>query len=123
MQKQREDEEAEQQNRREREASETRKSQERMRRIEASLGDKVTKCPNCSQRKLIKLLRVIDKDEGTYDLSILVQEAPAAVLFKEHVRHSLKASACGNCGYTELYVESPAALWQSFTKSVENAPS
>ncbi len=122
-QEQREDEEEKREFKRKRDEFDARKLKEQQRRVNDSLCAKVAKCPKCGEQELIKSLRVIDSDEGINDLRILIEETPIALWFKDSVMHPLKASACGNCGYTELYVESPAALWQSFTKSVENAPS
>jgi hypothetical protein len=42
---------------------------------------------------------------------------PEAWVFKGAVYAKLKANICGECGYTELVAEEPAALYDAYLKS------
>ncbi len=41
---------------------------------------------------------------------------PKAWVFKGSVHAALKANICGDCGYTELIAENPAALYEAYLK-------
>jgi len=58
-------------------------------------------------------VRVVDRGEGKLDLSVEVYENPDAIVFKGTTRQSLRAWVCGDCGYTELFVEDPGLLLEA----------
>ncbi len=69
-------------------------------------------CPKCESHDVIPKIRVIDRyDPGTSkDLSVQTYEKPDALLFKGRHNYTLHAWVCGNCRYTELYVDNPKEL-------------
>jgi hypothetical protein len=52
-----------------------------------------------------------------YDLQVEVQRRPNAVLFKRPERVDLTARVCCACGYTELYVDAPRALYTAYLQA------
>jgi formate dehydrogenase assembly factor FdhD len=70
-------------------------------------------CTRCGSDELIPRARVAERGDGNgrYDLQVEVQRRPNAVLFKRPERADLTARVCGACGYTELYVDAPRALY------------
>jgi hypothetical protein len=44
------------------------------------------------------------------ELSLEVHERPEAIIFKRTRRFPMKATVCGDCGFTEFYVSHPADL-------------
>jgi predicted nucleic-acid-binding Zn-ribbon protein len=49
-------------------------------------------------------------------LTVEITEKPNALFFKEHVRETLRAYICGDCGYSELYADYPKELWLSYQR-------
>jgi hypothetical protein len=45
---------------------------------------------------------------------------PGALIFKGPIAARLHATICGECGYTELIAEIPAALYEAFMKSMSS---
>jgi predicted nucleic-acid-binding Zn-ribbon protein len=69
---------------------------------------KTNQCPKCESRKILVGARVIDKaSKGgpALDLELAVNKDPEALLFKGEQRFSIRAWACADCGYTELYTD------------------
>lgn len=61
-------------------------------------------------------------DRGHYsgdagDLNLVVYANPDAMIFKGGLNSSLYARVCGDCGYTELFVENPAELYDVYLES------
>jgi len=52
-----------------------------------------------------------------YDLQVEVQRRPNAILFKRPERVNLTARVCCACGYTELYVDAPHALYAAYLQA------
>ena len=70
-----------------------------------------SKCPKCDSTERIPGVRVLDQDHGNrVDLGATVQAYPAGFLFNGTVKHKFHARVCGNCGYTEFYVDEPKKL-------------
>ena len=69
--------------------------------------NQVTCCAKCSSPNVIPKVRVIDHGHGNYakDLTIELYDNPQALIFKGALTMSLYAWVCGECGFTELYVE------------------
>jgi ribosomal protein S27AE len=76
-------------------------------------------CPRCSSGEVIPRVRVAERgdDNLRYDLQVEVQRRPNAVLFKRPERADLTARVCGACGYTELYVDAPRALYTAYLQA------
>ena len=43
------------------------------------------------------------------------------MLFRGGVRSRLRAWVCGNCGYTELFVDDASLLWETYQRSQRDA--
>ncbi len=69
-------------------------------------------CPKCESHDVIPRIRVIDHygPLAGEDLSVQTYEKPDALLLKGAHTHTLHAWVCGDCGYTELYVDNPKEL-------------
>ncbi len=68
--------------------------------------------PKCDSTRLATDIRVGDLGDGNYsrELSLEIQERPEALIFKRTQRYPLKATVCGDCGFTEFYASYPADL-------------
>ena len=77
------------------------------------------KCSKCGSERVIPLVGMMDQgqySDGT--LKALVSYSnPEAWVFKGAVYAKLKANICGECGYTELIAENPAALYDAYLKA------
>ncbi|MDP1564533.1 MAG: hypothetical protein Q8M16_24395 [Pirellulaceae bacterium] len=72
-------------------------------------------CPKCTAQKMIPEVTVIDSNGSSSDnLTVRLDRNPQAWVFKNPAFQELKAKVCGACGYTELYVTDPAALWSAY---------
>ncbi len=80
------------------------------------------RCVRCGSDAIIPRARVLDRDEGgTHrDLQIEVQRRPNAMLFKRPERSKISARVCGACGYAELFVEAPSALYGAYLHADAN---
>lgn len=56
-------------------------------------------------------------DNVRYDLELEVQRKPNAMIFKRPERSKLTAQVCADCGFTELYVDSPRALYAALLQA------
>ncbi len=77
-----------------------------------------SKCGKCGSEKIIPLANVLVK--GVYSngtLKAVVLSNPGAWTFIGAVYAKLKANICGECGYTELIAEEPAALYDAYLKA------
>ncbi len=81
------------------------------------------KCSKCGSAKVIPLVGMLDQGQGS-DGTLKARVGytnPEAWVFKGAVYARLKANICGECGYTELVAENPAALYDTYLKSGEHA--
>ena len=74
-------------------------------------------CFKCGSDKVIPRARVMDRghysgDAG--DLNLVVYANPEALMFKSGLNSSAFARVCGDCGFTELFVENPAELYDVY---------
>jgi predicted nucleic-acid-binding Zn-ribbon protein len=72
-------------------------------------------CSKCGSEKIIPW--ALMKDQGQYsdgELEVAVLKNPNAWVFQGAVTSKLTANICGECGYTELFVVNPAALYQAY---------
>lgn len=73
-------------------------------------------CSKCHSEKIIPFVSVLD--QGQYSGGNLIAHIgftnPEAWLSKGPVYATLKATICGECGYTELTAENPAELYRAY---------
>ena len=76
-------------------------------------------CSRCSSHEVIARVRVAERgdDNRRFDLQVEVQRRPNAILFKRPERADLSARVCCACGYTELYVDAPRALYTAYLQA------
>ena len=79
-------------------------------------------CSNCKSNKMIPNVHI--RDYGDYmsnnQLSVEIYENPDAMIFKGAHEGALNAWICGECGYTELYVEKPQELYTVYLNRKAN---
>ena len=68
-------------------------------------------CPNCRSRSIIPNADAVE----TNSLSIRIYERPDLTLRRER-HYPLKAWVCTECGYTQLYVNQPKELAESYQR-------
>jgi predicted nucleic-acid-binding Zn-ribbon protein len=75
-------------------------------------------CAKCGSAKIVPRARVTEL-AGDYrgEISVGVDERPEALVFKGNKHVNVHARVCGECGYSELYVDDPAGLYESYLKS------
>lgn len=74
------------------------------------------KCGKCGSAKTIPLVGVMDQgqhSDGRLKAHVGYTN-PEAWLFKGPIYAKLRATICGECGYTELTAEDPAALYDAY---------
>jgi hypothetical protein len=79
-------------------------------------------CPRCGANEVMPRVRVIERgDDGMrHDLQAEILRRPNALFFKRPHRTDLTARVCGACGYTELYVDAPRALYTAYLQADAN---
>jgi hypothetical protein len=55
------------------------------------------------------------------DITLVTWADPGAILFKEEVTSTLRASVCGDCGHVEFFATDPAALHAAVEKAEARA--
>lgn len=72
-----------------------------------------TNCSKCQSTKMIPNVHIRDYGDhmSNNQLSVEIYEDPEAMIFKGTHEGALHARICGDCGYTELYVENPQELY------------
>jgi predicted nucleic-acid-binding Zn-ribbon protein len=75
-----------------------------------------TTCSKCQSTKIIPEVYIRDYSPhvGNTQLSVEIYEDPNALIFKGRHEGALNARVCGDCGYTELYVENPQELYSIY---------
>ncbi len=74
-------------------------------------------CPKCKSEKVVPQARVMDRGHYSGDagnLTLVVYENPEALIFKGTHEGALYARVCGECGYTELFLENPEELYEIY---------
>lgn len=76
-------------------------------------------CIRCGSESVIPRVRVIERgDDGQrHDLQVEVQRRPNALIFKRPERVNLSARVCSECGHSELYADSPGALYTAYMQA------
>lgn len=78
-------------------------------------------CAKCGSAKIIPRARVTElAGEYSGEVGVRVTERPEALVFKGNKHVNIQARVCGECGYSELYVDDPGALYESYLKSRES---
>jgi predicted nucleic-acid-binding Zn-ribbon protein len=70
-------------------------------------------CPKCKSTKVIADARVRDRGDFAnmaHELQISTYRNPDAMIFKEARLSTVSAWVCGDCGFVELYADSPRTL-------------
>ena len=78
-------------------------------------------CMKCGSEKIIPLAAVLDQGEYS-DGSLKARVAytnPEAWIFKGSVTTKLRASICGECGFTELTAENPQEIYEAYLDEQE----
>ena len=77
------------------------------------------KCGKCGSQRVIPLAGMIDQGEHSDGnlKAVVGYTKPRAWIFKGAVYAKLKANICGDCGYTELMAQDPAALYAAYRKT------
>jgi predicted nucleic-acid-binding Zn-ribbon protein len=71
-------------------------------------------CSKCHSHKIMQNLAIrLSTMESPH---VVVFENPDAWVFKDSHYGPLSACVCGECGYTELYVENPQELFSVYAK-------
>ncbi len=76
------------------------------------------RCPKCGSTERIPNVTVVSKGaEGMGGVLAEVNRHPRALLLKDPRSSELRATVCGNCGFTELYVAQPRELLAAYRES------
>ena len=71
-------------------------------------------CPKCKSDKIIPRVRIMDRGQYGIDagnLTVVFYEDPGALVFKGAHQGSLFARVCGECAYTEMFLENAEDLY------------
>lgn len=67
------------------------------------------------------MLGIPVKDQGQYSDGQLKAQVgflhPEAAIFRGRTYAKLRANICGQCGYTELFADDPALLYEAYTRT------
>lgn len=73
------------------------------------------------------MLGIAVKDQGQYSDGQLKAQVgflhPEATIFRGRTYAKLRANICGQCGYTELFADDPALLYEAYTRTQEDRQS
>ncbi len=76
------------------------------------------RCAKCGSDKIVPDAGILDQgDASDGTLKAKFEKTPSAIFFKGRVTSKLIARICGQCGYTELYVNQPAAICEAFLET------
>ena len=89
----------------------------------ADLHDTGLTCLRCGSSSVIPDARLTDRDGSGFPTSeVEIARRPEAWIFKEEERVPTRAQVCGVCGYVELFVVDPEALWNAYVDREGRAP-
>jgi predicted nucleic-acid-binding Zn-ribbon protein len=82
----------------------------------------ISTCPKCQSTKRVPNVRFIDRGDSnsTHDAALEIARHPEALIFRGSQRFALEANVCGECGYVELFVQDPQALWAAYEEQKAN---
>lgn len=84
------------------------------------MTDRVS-CSTGGSTRIIPRARIVDRghyDAERRDLTVVIDREPDALLFKEPHKEALHARICGECGFTELYLDGARELYDSYESSL-----
>lgn len=69
------------------------------------------RCPKCGSNDIIADAKAVDWNDGfKRELSVATFAKPDALIFKGESTTTLSAWVCADCGYVELYADSPGSI-------------
>jgi predicted nucleic-acid-binding Zn-ribbon protein len=73
---------------------------------------RTNKCPKCGSSDLIADVKVLDRNHNfnPAELTVATFRKPDALIFKGQQDTSVSAWVCAECGFVELYADSPKEL-------------
>jgi predicted nucleic-acid-binding Zn-ribbon protein len=78
-------------------------------------------CPKCGSTRIIPKRRLYSDHKQIGEVQIIQYERPESLWdYGDHAVSVLRAWICGNCGYTELYANNYAALYEVYVKAREH---
>lgn len=76
-------------------------------------------CPKCSATTIMPNVDIVD--HGAYSiehqLQVKLYAKPDATFFRDAQYNMIRAWICGTCGYAELYVDNPQALYEAYQEA------
>ena len=76
-------------------------------------------CTKCGSDKIMPLASLLDQGEysdGSLK-AVVAYTNPEAWIFKGAITTRLRASMCGECGFTELFAENPKEMYQAYLRA------
>jgi hypothetical protein len=79
-------------------------------------------CLRCGSDAIIPNVRLVDQDANgsRKTAEVALARKPDATFFKGDVRMETRAWVCGDCGFVELRVVNPGALWEAHIEREAN---
>jgi len=75
-------------------------------------------CAKCGSREIVPRALVLDQGSNSdMKLKTAVETKPSALIFRRPVMSSLFARICGECGFVELFVDDPRAIYDAYLKA------
>ena len=77
-------------------------------------------CSKCGSSKVVPRARVIDRghyDSESGNVRVGVARKPQALVFKALESSDVYARVCGECGYTELFVDDAGSIYEAYLQS------
>ena len=74
-------------------------------------------CPKCESDRVIPDVQILDHGQWMGQLTARVDANPDAIVFKGAMTSQLLGRVCGECGFVELFVQNPGALYNAWRKS------
>jgi predicted nucleic-acid-binding Zn-ribbon protein len=73
---------------------------------------RTNKCPKCGSTDVIADAKAIDRSyqSNQTELTVATYRKPEAIIFKGQQDTTVSAWVCAECGYVELYADSPKNL-------------
>ena len=73
---------------------------------------RTNKCPKCGSTEIFSNAKAIDRGENNaqWEFTVATFGKPEALIFKDKHTSTVSAWVCGQCGYIELYADSPSDL-------------
>ena len=84
-------------------------------KMSRSVDPPLLECAKCGEKKVIPSVRIIDSGKSSFqNLNVQINRNPAAFLFTGAEYGELRVRICGECGYSELFVENPETLLHAY---------